>query len=66
MRFLRYPETLDAMEYYLGLNEYLRSYIHHYAQLASPLQALKTNLLNGTPESGQQCQAYMSKTRLEA
>lgn len=52
VRLLRYLETLGTLEYYLGLIEYLRSYIQYYAQLASLLQALKTNLLKRTPESG--------------
>lgn len=64
VRLLRYPETLRALEYYLGLTGYLRSYIHFYAQMASPLQALKTRLLKGAPESGQQRRAYASKTKL--
>lgn len=34
VRLLQYPETLGALEYYLGLTGYLRSYIHFYAQLA--------------------------------
>ncbi len=62
---LRYPETLGALEYYLGLTGYLRSYIHYYTQQASPLQALKTRLLKKAPESGQQSRAYASKTKLE-
>ena len=53
VRLLKYPETLEALEYYLGLTGYLRSYIHYYTQLASPLQALKTSLLKRAPESGQ-------------
>ncbi len=32
--------------------------------MTSPLQALKTRLLKGTPESGQQRRAYASKTKL--
>ena len=64
IRLLRYPETLGALEYHLGLTGYLRSYIHFYAQLASPLQALKTRLLKGAPETGQQRRAYASKTKL--
>ncbi len=64
VRLLRYPETLGALEYYLGLTGYLRSYIYFYAQLASLLQALKTRLLKGAPESSQQCRAYASKTKL--
>ncbi len=65
VRLLKYSETLGALEYYLGLTGYLRSYIHYYAQLASPLQALKTSLLKKAPESGQQRRAYASKTRLK-
>lgn len=64
VRLLKYPKTLGALKYYLGLNGYLRSYIHYYAQLASLLQALKTSFLKRTPESSQQCWAYVSKMRL--
>ena len=45
IQLLSYPETLGALEYYLGLTGYLRSYIHFYAQLAAPFQSLKTALL---------------------
>lgn len=45
IRLLTYPDTLGAIEYYLGLTGYLRSYIYFYTQLAAPLQALKTSLL---------------------
>lgn len=61
---LKYLEILGALKYYLGLTKYLRFYIHYYAQLVSPLQALKTNLLKKGPESGQQRWAHVSKTRL--
>lgn len=40
-----YPRTLGDLKYYLGLIEYLRSSVYYYAQLASPLQKLKTRLL---------------------
>ena len=53
VRHLTYPETLGALEYYLGLTGYLRNYIHFYAQLATPLQAVKTSLLRDAPISGQ-------------
>ena len=59
-----YPDTLGALEYYLGLTGYLRSYIHFYAQLAAPLQELKTSLLCHAPVAGQQRRAYASKTKL--
>lgn len=66
VRFLKYPKTLAALEYYLGLPEYLRFYIHYYAQPASLLQALKTGLLKSTLESGQKRWAYASKAKLES
>ena len=64
IQLLTYPDTLGALEYYLGLIGYLRNYIHFYAQLAAPLQALKTALLRDAPVSGQQRRAYASKTKL--
>ena len=64
IQLLSYSETLGALEYYLGLTGYLRSYIHFYAQLAAPFQFLKTALLRGAPLGGQQQRAYVSKTKL--
>ena len=52
VKYLTYPKTLGALEYYLGLTGYLRNYIHFYAQLAVPLQAFKTSLLHDAPISG--------------
>lgn len=51
MYLLRYPKTLGALEYYLSLMKYLKSYVHFYDQLASLLQALKTNLLKKVTKS---------------
>lgn len=65
VHLLKYPKTLAALEYYLGLTGYLRSSIHYYAQLASLLQALKTSLLKKAPESGQQRRTYGSKAKVE-
>ncbi len=62
---MKYPEILAALEYYLGLTGYLRSYIHYYAQLASPIQALKTSFLKRAPKIGQQRWTYTSKAKLE-
>ena len=64
IKFLTYPDTLGALEYYLGLTGYLRNYIHFYAQLPVPLQDLKTMLLQEAPLAGQQCRAYASRTKL--
>lgn len=33
--FFTYPDTLGALEYYLGLKGYLQNYIYFYAQLAA-------------------------------
>lgn len=51
--FLRFPEILGILEYYLDLTGYLRSYIHYYTQLESPLQAFMTWLLKRVPKSDQ-------------
>lgn len=51
-KLLTYPETLEALEYYLGLTGYLRSYIHFYTQLSELLHSLKIRLLNSAPISG--------------
>ena len=64
IKHLTYPEMLGGLEYYLGLTGYRRNYIHFYAQLAAPLQALKTSLLHDAPVNGHQRRAYASKTRL--
>lgn len=64
IKLLSYPDMLGTLEYYLGLTRYLCSYIYFYAQLAEPLQALKTSFLKGAPVAGQQRRAYASKTKL--
>lgn len=64
IRLLAYPDTLGALEYYLGLTGYLQSYIHFYAQFAAPLQELKTSLLRHALVTGQQRRIYASKTKL--
>lgn len=51
VRLLKYHKILEDLDYYLGLTRYLRFYIHHYTQLAFPLQLLKTSLLKKVPES---------------
>ena len=61
---LTYPNTMGALEYYLGLTGYLRSYIHFYTQLAAPLQELITLFLRHAPVAGEQRRAYTSKTKL--
>ena len=61
---IAYPGTLGYLEHYLGLTGYLRSSVHYYAQLASPLQALKTRLLKEAPTKGNPRRGYSSKLRL--
>lgn len=61
---LQYPQTLGGLEHYLGLTGYLRQYVHFYAQLARPLQDLKTRLLKEAPTKGNPRKAYASKTAL--
>lgn len=65
IKHLIYPEILDALEYYLGLTGYQRSYIHFYAQLAALLQALKVFFFRDMTVSSQPHRAYASKIRLK-
>lgn len=62
--FLYYPKILEVLEYYLGLTGYLKGYIYFYAQLAEPLQALKTIFLKRGLISKASRQAFTSKTKL--
>lgn len=64
LKLFTYSNTLGVLEYYLGLTGYLKNYIHFYAQLVAPLQALKTTLPQKTLLSGQQHRACASKTKL--
>lgn len=61
---LNYPTTLGDLEHYLGLTGYLRSSVHYYAQLAEPLQKLKTMLLKDGPTKGNPRRTYSSRLRL--
>lgn len=64
IKLLAYPNMLEVLKYYLGLNGYLRSYIYFYAQLAKLFQTFKTSLLKGASVASQQRRAYVSKTKL--
>ena len=61
---IQYPLTVSDLEHFLGLTGYLRSYVHYYAQLARPLQDLKTQQLKLAPVKGNPRKAYASKTKL--
>ena len=61
---IQYPLTVGDLEHFLGLTGYLRSYVHYYAQLARPLQDLKTQQLKLAPVKGNPRKAYVSKTKL--
>ena len=65
IKALKYPTTLGGLEHYLGLAGYLRDNIHYYAQLAQPLQALKTSLLKQAPSKGNPRRAYVSAHKLD-
>ena len=63
---LTYPTTLGKLEHYLGLTGYMRSSVYFYAQLAAPLQELKTRLLKDSPASkGRQRKKYSSSYSLD-
>lgn len=66
IKLLTYSDILGALEYYLGLIGYLKSYIYFYAQLTAPFQVLKTTLLQEALLARQQRRAYAFKTKLRA
>ena len=49
---IRFPDTLQALETYIGMANWLRSNIKYFAQIAEPLQRRKTELLKGSPAKG--------------
>ena len=61
---LKFPQTLTALETYLGMTGYLRNYIAWYAQIARPLQDRKTELLKPSPKGGRERKSFAATTRL--
>ena len=61
---LRFPLTLAALETYLGMTGYLRTYIPWYAQIARPLQDRKTDLLKPSPKGGRERKSFSATTRI--
>ena len=61
---LVFPQTLQALETYLGMTGYLRQYVSHYAALSEPLQQLKTLLLKEAPKKGSARRSYASKSKV--
>lgn len=62
---LKFPQTLQELETYLGLTGWLRNYIEKYAQKAAPLQLRKTKLLRGAPNKGRARRVYSTATIIE-
>ena len=62
---LSFPKTLKELEMYLELTGYLRNYVPFYAQLASPLQKRKTDLLKPAPKKGNPRKSFSAKTKLD-
>ena len=61
---LKFPQTLAALETYLGMTGYLRNYIPWYAQVARPLQDRKTELLKPSPKGGRERKSFAATTKL--
>ncbi len=64
IQLLCYPNTLGALEYYLGLTDYLQSYVHFYAQLAESLQTLKITMLKAALLEEPQRRSFSLTTQL--
>ena len=61
---LKFPDTLQDLEHYLGLTGYLRQYVEFYAALAEPLTARKTKLLRHNDAQGSKRRQYVRSTRI--
>lgn len=59
---MRFPESLEALETYLGMANWLRRNVKYFAQIAEPLQRLKTELLKRSPAVGGRHRKNFSKT----
>lgn len=56
---IEFPSTLKDLEIWVGLTNWLRNYVPHYAKIIEPLQNLKTDLLKDAPkESGMLRKTY--------
>lgn len=58
---LRFPETLEALETYVGMANWLRKNVRYFAQISEPLQRLKTELLKRSPAQGGRLRRNYSK-----
>ena len=59
---MRFPETLEALETYIGMANWLRKNVKYFAQISEPLQRLKTELLKRSPAPGGRLRKNYSKT----
>lgn len=50
---LEFPKTLQALETYIGMINWLRTYVRWFAQMVEPLQKRKTQLAKGLTNNAQ-------------
>ena len=63
---LHFPNSLNALEIYIGMANWLRSNIRYFAQIIEPLQRRKTELLKHSPSKGGKArQAYSRSATFE-
>ena len=62
---LSFPQSLSALETYIGITGWLRNYIPNYAAISKPLVQRKTALLDKAPNAGQERQEFARKTLFE-
>jgi hypothetical protein len=61
-----YPTTLSGLEHFLGACGYNRHLVPYYAQVTSPLQALKTRGFKQSPKAGQARKRFAEAFKLPA
>jgi hypothetical protein len=61
---LKFSVTLENLEHYLDLIDYLRFFVYHYADVARSLQDLKTYLFKNSSESDRRRRAFISRVKI--
>lgn len=60
---MKFPESLSALETFIGMVGYYQPHIPYYSALVGPLEDLKTSLLKPAPKGGKERKRYVSATK---
>jgi RNase H-like domain found in reverse transcriptase len=64
IRKKKFPITLKQLENGVGISNYYRKYVDHFADIIAPLNQLKTICFRSGPTKGRQRDRYASRTEV--